>query len=981
MKKKLLFLLTFLYLNVSTFAEGTKEVSPSENNLTGLAAITTTGAGSYFGCPEDNRIYFNIKDFNTERFYFGVRPHYYNTITGKTGTTWCADSIYVRIFNPSNAIVFQQKLDTTAGNAGFINTYAQAIAGPNVGGFSGGYNPLTITPLMNGDYWMEFYYSNDGGATMIANATSTNTAGWLKFPYFDFTVATASNTRFTGRVHSDKWNFVAITNAAAQANGGAYQATNRFEPSGTASSDAAYFSYSPDSVVMKIDFEPGFRPIAYNIAVNNYGVANNGNWLVDRRSVNSATAPSLANGYKIFLNDPDATIYPSGFVPGSASFPEPTVKGCPPTGPYKLRYKIPAPADVIILLDINGTSGYQPATTDRLIEQPARAGGLNTYTWDGKDGLGNQLASGTVLNFSVSTYFQKGKASVPLYDAEINKNGFKMSGIRPVATTALRMFWDDSQLTNVGACGTTPGNTSQQSNLTGLGIDNSLFGTAAPSHAWNGTGNLSNVVPAPNSVLCSSPLVNDSIHPTQYQWDDFGNVRVINTWAYGIESFITKSIKLLCVNVSGTVINDVDGSAAGTFSGIQNGSETGNNGGTLYAAVVDPETNEVIAFAIVGANGTYTINGVPVNSTGLKVIITSVLPVIDMTAPAGSGPSGWGTTTPNTATINTLEVNIVNVNYGINQLPESAVNSQTGLLNPGGTANYSIPSSSFVTSNVGANPNTSDFGGGTVASIRITSFPANATSITINGVKYGTCGTCTAWPAGGVVTPFTPGSGPTTPILVDPINGFVNVVIPFVAIDNAGGEDPTPGSVTLDFSITLSVKYVSFTANKVGSTSVLNFEIAESVNGSIFNIERSEDGRIFKSIVSILSSSNTSFNYTDFAPITNSKNYYRIKEIETSGRISYSEIRIVKFTKDNKIEIYPVPVKENLNIVFGDNMLNKTITILLYNAQGQQVLSKQIGNVKSTETIALDNILPGVYQLRIVNNNEVVEDRKVIKIN
>ena len=981
MKKFLFFLLAFSLLNITVFAEGTKEVSPSENNLTGLAVLTTTGAGSFLNCPEDNRIYFRIKDFNTEKFYFGVRPHYYNSLTGKPNSTWCADSIYVRIYNPSGAVVFQQKLDTSAGSAGFINTYAQAIAGPNVGGLAtAGYNPLTVTPLMNGDYWMEFYYSQDGGATMVANATTTNTNGWLKFPYFDFTVATPTNTRFIGRVHSDKWNFVAITNAAAQANAGGFTSANRFEPNGNASSDAAYYTYSPDSVVMKIDFEPGFRPIAYNIAVNNYGVANTGNWLVDRRSVNSATAPSLANGYKIFLNDPDVTLYPSGYVPGNASFPEPTVRGCSP-GPYKLRYKIQAPADVIILLDINGTPGYQPATTDRIIEQPGRPGGLNIYAWDGKDNLGNILPSGSVLNFSVSTYFQKGKASVPLYDAEINKNGFKMSGVRPVATAALRMYWDDSQLVNVGACGTTSANTSSQNNLTGAGINNSLFGTAAPSHAWNGTGNLSNVVPAPNAVYCSSTLVNDSIAATQYQFDDFGNVRVINTWAYGIENYISKQIKLLCVNVSGTVINDVDGSAGGTFGSIQNGSEVGSSGGTLYAAVVDPETNEVIAYAIVAANGTYTINGVPVNATGLQVIITSVLPVIDAPAPVGSAPAGWGTTSPNTATVNTLEVNIVNVNFGINQLPESAVNTQPALLNPGGTTAFIIPSTAFVTSTLATNPNTSDFGGGTVTNIRITAFPANATSITINGIKYGACATCTPWPTAGVVTPFTPGSGPTTPISVDPLDGIVNVVLPFVAIDNAGGEDLTPGSVTLIFTGTLNVKYTSFTANKMGNTSVLNFVIAEAVSGSIFTVERSDDGITFKSIGTILSNTNTSFNHTDFTPIPSTKNFYRIKELDAAGRVTYSEIRIVKFTKDSKIDVYPVPVRTNLNVVFGDDLLNKAVSILFFNTQGQLVFSKQINNAKSTETFSVDNLSAGVYHLRIVSNYAVVLDKKVIKIN
>jgi hypothetical protein len=966
--------LSLLLLSLMSKAEGTKEVSPNEANITALATLPTSLSGSYFGCPKDNRIYFSIKNFNTERFYCGFRPHFYQiSPTSKPAANWCADSIYMKIFDTAGVLLFTQKLDTTStgGKLGFIDTYAQAMAGPNIGSTTTGYTPLSYTLPKNGDFYIELFYSHDGGVT-----SDVTNNGWLKFPYFDLTVATTTNTVIPGRVFCSKWGFVAISNNASLAGG--ISTTSRFLPSALASSEAVFFSYNKDSVVTKVDFEPGFRPIAYNFAVNDYGVANTGNWLVDRQSRNDVTAPSLLGGYKIFLNDPDVAVYPSGNVPTGATFPAPTVKGCP-GGTMKLRYRLPAAADVTILLDINGTTGYQPATSDRLIEQPLRPAGTNFYIWDGKDGQGITLSNNSTFTFSVSTYFQKGKASVPLYDAEINKAGFKIVGIRPVATAALRMFWDDSQLSNVALCAATAAATLSTSNLTGTGLSNTVTGSAAPAHAWNGTGNVAQTLPAPTATLCASATANDA-NTNTYQWDDFGNVRTINTWAYGIESFMTKTVVLQCINVSGTVFNDADGSAGGAFTNILTGTEAGTNAGTLYAAIIDPETREVIAFAVVNTNGTYTINGIAVNSTGLQVVITSTLPVVDAILPAETMPTGWLNTTPSLNTFNTGIVDINGLDFGLNRLPESAVNVQNSLLNPGSTNNVTAPANAFVTSNVGTNPSTLDYDGGTVTSIRITAFPSNVNSITINNIQYGTCGTCTAWPVGGVTVPYTTGVGPTQTITFDPIDGPISVVIPFAAIDNSGKEDPTPGSVTFNFTSILAIDNLSFNVSKINNKTAISFSTTEDATGSTFIIERSIKGSNFNEIGNLNGTTSLKYNFTDANPIANERNYYRIKEVNNIGKVNYTNVKVVSYSTDGKIIVYPIPASTEINIVLNDALQLKPLTVKIYNTQGTAVINKIINKAKSTETFNVNALPSGVYNISVGNDSKSIITKKIIVI-
>jgi SdrD B-like domain/Secretion system C-terminal sorting domain len=270
-------------------------------------------------------------------------------------------------------------------------------------------------------------------------------------------------------------------------------------------------------------------------------------------------------------------------------------------------------------------------------------------------------------------------------------------------------------------------------------------------------------------------------------------------------------------SVSGTVWNDINNSANNTLANIFTAGETGTNASGLNAILVDPVTGFVIASTPVAANGTYTFTNVP-SFANLRVLLSTTAGTAGSLPPATGLPTGWSATSPlltnttgdiNTGTYNASDAvrfgatDDPNNDFGIQRLPESAFNLQPSQVNPSGFGTIPIVVNAFQTNNVGATPNTQDYDGGTVSNIRITAFPSNTNTITINGVIYingGTCppaATCTPWPGGGVTIPYTNGVGPNQSIAVDPINGDVSVVIPFVAIDNAGKEDATPGSVTL----------------------------------------------------------------------------------------------------------------------------------------------------------------------------------------
>ncbi|MES2864940.1 MAG: DUF11 domain-containing protein, partial [Bacteroidota bacterium] len=496
-----LLILPFLFFlfSLSVFAEGTPTLSPNANNITAVLSAPDLSNGSYFNAPEDNRIYFNIANASTENLYFGFDWREY-----ATGNPSRVNNLYYRIRRPDGTVAVTALWNSANGVAGSIDSHEKALAGPNIGSVTTGYTPLIFDPTVSGEHWIEIYRSNDGGVTAL-----TTSADRAVGALFDMTVANNSGSfgKKSGRLHSDKWGFVAVSST--------YGNTT------TATSESNFYAYTDDKVVLFIDFNPGFQPIAFNVAVNSYGVSQSGGFNITRRSINAATSPSLLNGFKVFLNNPDSNLYPIASVPAAPTFLNPAITNC---GPYLIRFNISEAGDVKLFFDLNGVSGYQNGTSDRIIEAFSLPAGNNSISWDGLDGLGNVVNDGSTVNLTLN--FLKGRFNLPLYDVELNTNGFNVSSIAPIAIANSQMFWDDSQLTNVGLTCLTDGSTSEN-NITGAGLNNSFMGTTSPARAWSANGNLLQVIPAP---------ANGANETDGTTCNDYGNVRLLNTWGWGLAS-------------------------------------------------------------------------------------------------------------------------------------------------------------------------------------------------------------------------------------------------------------------------------------------------------------------------------------------------------------------------------------------------------------------------------------------------------------
>ncbi|MCJ8292027.1 MAG: hypothetical protein HRT58_19270, partial [Crocinitomicaceae bacterium] len=509
----LLGLILFL-ISSHVLAEGTEQVMPTAANGVALYSDNVNGTGPRLGAPQNERIRFDISDNTVENLYFGGNFYDRNPIVQRT-------DVYIRITDAAGTVVYGPQLYPTVG-AGYIPNYAQAVAGPNISGTNpAGYTPLVFNPTANGDYYIEVYASANGGATMLVD--------YVVGVLFDFTVGETTGTIYPGRVSCQKWDFLTYNPAT-------------FAGSIDYSFDGDFYSYTEDSTVLLVNFNSGFYPFGYELAMTKYGINNTGDFINDRIStVNTGSSPNFANGFLVFLNEPDPNIFIRSNLSSTPALTN-DIYGCP--GAYFIPFYISDPGDFVLLLDLNGNPGYQQGTADRYFELFDSPSGNHVISWDGLDGLGAVVTGGTSINLQASLF--RGRTNLPMFDAEQNRNGISVTAISP-STGNRKLYWDDSFLTNFGTCGSLA-----TDNTTGAGVAETplLGGIAGPSHAWNGTG-AGYTIPA--------PTVGDG-STTGATCDDFGNARTINTWFYSfdVSSGIVAKILPTCDNDNDGILDPID---------------------------------------------------------------------------------------------------------------------------------------------------------------------------------------------------------------------------------------------------------------------------------------------------------------------------------------------------------------------------------------------------------------------------------------
>ncbi len=153
----------------------------------------------------------------------------------------------------------------------------------------------------------------------------------------------------------------------------------------------------------------------------------------------------------------------------------------------------------------------------------------------------------------------------------------------------------------------------------------------------------------------------------------------------------------------------------------------------------------------------------------------------------------------------------------------------------------------------------------------------------------------------------------------------------------------------------------------------LHWQTASEVNNDYFTVERSTNGEEFEPILKQNGAGNSSsiINYydTDNHPL-NGVSYYRLKQTDFDGKVSYSGIVSVNRKDNAVVNVYPNPVNNMINV--SVNKSNYTVNI--YGLDGKLIYTD--ANTKQIDMSAFAN---GIYQFVILSNDEIIQTIKIVK--
>jgi hypothetical protein len=169
----------------------------------------------------------------------------------------------------------------------------------------------------------------------------------------------------------------------------------------------------------------------------------------------------------------------------------------------------------------------------------------------------------------------------------------------------------------------------------------------------------------------------------------------------------------------------------------------------------------------------------------------------------------------------------------------------------------------------------------------------------------------------------------------------------------------------------LPIELISFDAIRKNDNIQINWGVASQTNNKVFELEQSNDAKIFKKI-KIIEGAGTITDYKLYTVVDTafytSNVYYRLKQIDWDGSYTYSEIISVQELQDELIQVitYPNPASELLYLQTTSN----DFKVEVFNMEGNLM------NVKESDpihhTIDLSNLQAGFYLIKIVFPEKVI---------
>lgn len=177
----------------------------------------------------------------------------------------------------------------------------------------------------------------------------------------------------------------------------------------------------------------------------------------------------------------------------------------------------------------------------------------------------------------------------------------------------------------------------------------------------------------------------------------------------------------------------------------------------------------------------------------------------------------------------------------------------------------------------------------------------------------------------------------------------------------------------------LPLKWGHVTATREKETARINWETYNEFEVSFFTIERSIDGLHWYTIENQIPAINKPglhpYYFYDNT-ISNSKTFYRIKQVDNNLQYSYSPVaQVAAVPYQIAISIFPNPATQQVFIQSKDKLIK---TIHVYSANGQLLLTTNVLSI-TQHTLPLEAFSKGAYTIQVTYTDNTTSSVSFLK--
>ncbi|MCX6316412.1 MAG: T9SS type A sorting domain-containing protein [Bacteroidetes bacterium] len=195
-------------------------------------------------------------------------------------------------------------------------------------------------------------------------------------------------------------------------------------------------------------------------------------------------------------------------------------------------------------------------------------------------------------------------------------------------------------------------------------------------------------------------------------------------------------------------------------------------------------------------------------------------------------------------------------------------------------------------------------------------------------------------------------------------------------LSRAGISSFSPFGISSNATV-LPLTFLSFNAAKCNNQVCLNWTTANEQQVSHFIVERSKGGGAFVPLKNI-AARNQPYNQYSISDETAAGSgrqllLYRIRQVDTDGKYTFSQIRAITIDNDAPVLFYPNPVADQINLVNWQGISD----VVLYDMNGHLVRQWKVNGA----VLLLGKELPrGQYLLRIRKKNGAEEQQPLLHL-